>query len=190
MRSSTTMPPTSIRECANGSSSIPAGPSTSRRPRRPGSMPSKVSSPSSPTGASSAACSDPSRNSRPRNRSLRRGNQRRSQTLHMVGTPKPHPRRCQTREGKVRVDPLAPLLDERSEVALVGSTILRRQVAVFGATLRELPPGLHRSFDSFYRKLILLALDPGGAKRVLSQTEPVAEAAISLREFCRRYHEP
>jgi hypothetical protein len=41
-----------------------------------------------------------------RNRSLRRGNQRRSQTLRMVGTPKPHPRRCQKREGKVRVDPL------------------------------------------------------------------------------------
>ncbi len=41
-----------------------------------------------------------------RNRSLRRGNQRRSQTLRMVGTPQPHPRRCQTREGKVRVDPL------------------------------------------------------------------------------------
>src|SRR6266567_378558 len=40
------------------------------------------------------------------NRSLRRGNQRRSQTLPMVGTPKPHPRRCQKREGKVRVDPL------------------------------------------------------------------------------------
>jgi hypothetical protein len=85
---------------------------------------------------------------------------------------------------------LAPLLDERSEVALVGTTILRRQVAEFGASLRELPPGLHRSFDSFYRKLILLALHPGGAKRVLSQTEPVAEAAISIREFCRRYREP
>jgi hypothetical protein len=85
---------------------------------------------------------------------------------------------------------LAPLLDERSEVALVGSTILRRQVAEFGASLRDLPPGLHRSFDSFYRKLILLALHPGGAKRVLSQTEPVAEAAISIREFCRRYREP
>jgi hypothetical protein len=72
---------------------------------------------------------------------------------------------------------------------LVGSTILRRQVAEFGASVRELPPGLYRSFDSFYRKLILLALHPNGAKRVLSPTEPVAEAAISLREFCRMYHD-
>jgi hypothetical protein len=81
---------------------------------------------------------------------------------------------------------LAPLLDRRSEVALVGRTILQRQVAEFGASLRELPPGSHRSFDSFYRKLILLALHPGGAKRLLSQTEPVAEVAISV---CRRYHD-
>jgi hypothetical protein len=36
---------------------------------------------------------------------------------------------------------LVPLLQSRDETALVGSTILRRQVADFGASLRELPPG-------------------------------------------------
>jgi hypothetical protein len=67
---------------------------------------------------------------------------------------------------------LVPLLESRDEIALVGSTILRRQVSEFGASLRELPPGLYRSFDTFYRKLILLAFHPGGARR---------------QEFCRRY---
>jgi len=82
---------------------------------------------------------------------------------------------------------LVPMLEPRDEVALVGSTILRRQVTDFGASLRELPPGLHRSLDTFYRKLILLAFHPGGAKRVLLERRPVVEAAISRREFCRRY---
>jgi hypothetical protein len=82
---------------------------------------------------------------------------------------------------------LVPLLQPRDEIALVGSTILRRQVTEFGATLRELPAGLHKSLDTFYRKLILLAFHPGGAKRVLSEWQPVAEAAISRQEFCRRY---
>ena len=82
---------------------------------------------------------------------------------------------------------MVPLLLGRDEVALVGSTILRRQVLEFGATLRELPPGLRRSLDTFYRRLILLAFHPAGAKRVLSEREPVAEAAISRQEFCRRY---
>jgi hypothetical protein len=48
---------------------------------------------------------------------------------------------------------LAPQLERRDEVALVGSTILARQVAEFGAALRPIPPGLHRSWDTFYRKL-------------------------------------
>src|SRR5258705_3979702 len=39
MRSSTTMPLTSIRRYANGSRNIRVGPSTSRQPRPPGSMP-------------------------------------------------------------------------------------------------------------------------------------------------------
>ena len=78
-------------------------------------------------------------------------------------------------------------LETRDEVALVGSTILRRQVKEFGATLRELPPGLHTSLDTFYRKLILLAFHPGGANRVLQEREAVAEAAISREDFCRRY---
>src|SRR6266478_8012280 len=41
------------------------------------------------------------------NRALHRRDQRRSQTLRLDGTRKPHPRCCQTRERKVRVDPLA-----------------------------------------------------------------------------------
>jgi len=82
---------------------------------------------------------------------------------------------------------LVPLLQARDEIALVGTTILRRQVTDFGASLRELPPGVHKSLDTFYRKLILLAFHPGGAKRVLSERQAVAEAAISREEFCRRY---
>ena len=82
---------------------------------------------------------------------------------------------------------MVPLLQARKEVALVGSTILRRQVAEFGATLRELPTGLHTSLDTFYRKLILLAFHPGGARRVMQEKQAVAEAAISRQEFCRRY---
>ena len=60
---------------------------------------------------------------------------------------------------------------------LVGSTILARQVAEFGAVLRPLPPGLHRSWDTFYRKLILPAF----------KSTPVLEAAIARVEFCRRF---
>jgi len=82
---------------------------------------------------------------------------------------------------------MVPMLQARDEVALVGSTILRRQVSDFGASVRELPPGLHRSLDTFYRKLILLAFHPGGARRVLLEHRPVVEAAISRREFCGRY---
>ncbi|TMJ45918.1 MAG: hypothetical protein E6G84_15205 [Alphaproteobacteria bacterium] len=82
---------------------------------------------------------------------------------------------------------LVPLLQPRDEKALVGTTILRRQVTDFGASLREPPPGMHKSLDTFYRKLILLAFHPGGAERVLSERQSVAEAAISRQEFCRRY---
>jgi len=82
---------------------------------------------------------------------------------------------------------LVPLLQPRGEIALVGSTILRRQAAEFGASLREVPPGTHKSLDTFYRKLILLAFHPGGAKRVMLERQAVAEAAISREEFCRRY---
>jgi hypothetical protein len=82
---------------------------------------------------------------------------------------------------------LVPLLQSRDEIALVGSTILRRQVTEFGASLRELPPGIHKSLDTFYRRLILLAFHPSGVKRVLLERQPVAEAAISRQEFCRLY---
>ena len=82
---------------------------------------------------------------------------------------------------------LVPQLEHRHEVALVGSTILARQVAEFGAVLRPVPPGLHRSWDTFYRKLILLAFHPGGADRAARESPPVLEAAISRVEFCRRF---
>jgi hypothetical protein len=84
---------------------------------------------------------------------------------------------------------LVPRLQQRDETALVGSTILRRQVTEFGASVRELPPSLHRSLDTFYRKLILLAFHPAGAKRVMLERQPVVEAAISRHEFCRRYRD-
>jgi hypothetical protein len=82
---------------------------------------------------------------------------------------------------------LVPQLEDRDEVALVGSTILARQVAEFGAVLRPVPPGLHRSWDTFYRKLILLAFHPGGADRAARESPPVLEAAIARVEFCRRF---
>jgi YkoP domain len=82
---------------------------------------------------------------------------------------------------------LTPQLEQRDEVALVGSTILARQVAEFGAVLRPIPPGLHRSWDTFYRKLILLAFHPGGADRAARESPPVLEAAIARIEFCRRF---
>lgn len=82
---------------------------------------------------------------------------------------------------------LAPQIEQRDEVALVGSTILARQVVEFGAVLRPIPPGLHRSWDTFYRKLILLAFHPGGADRAARESPPVVEAAIARVEFCRRY---
>src|SRR5213080_4498936 len=46
------------------------------------------------------------RRPRSRHQPLRRRDQRRPQTLRVDRTPKPHPRRCQKREGNVRVDPL------------------------------------------------------------------------------------
>ena len=82
---------------------------------------------------------------------------------------------------------LAPQVERRDEVALVGSTILARQVAEFGAVLRPIPPGLYRSWDTFYRKLILLAFHPDGADRAARDSPPVLEAAIARVEFCRRF---
>jgi hypothetical protein len=82
---------------------------------------------------------------------------------------------------------LTPQIEQRDEVALVGSTILARQVAEFGAVLRPIPPGLHRTWDTFYRKLILLAFHPGGADRAARASPPVLEAAIARVEFCRRF---
>ena len=82
---------------------------------------------------------------------------------------------------------LTPQIERRDEVALVGSTILARQVVEFGAVLRPIPPGLHRSWDTFYRKLILLAFHPGGADRAARESPPVLEAAIARVEFCCRF---
>jgi len=82
---------------------------------------------------------------------------------------------------------LCPVLQERPEVALVGDTILRRQVLEFGASVRDPPPGPHRLFDTFYRRLILLVFHPGGASRAMQDHERVVEVAISRLDFCRRY---
>lgn len=83
---------------------------------------------------------------------------------------------------------LAPLLEQRDEPAVFGTTILWRQAAAFGASTRAMPPGLFAALDTFYREMILLAFHPGGGiKRVLWHRHTVAEAAISRVEFCRRY---
>ena len=82
---------------------------------------------------------------------------------------------------------LVPLLETRTEVAIVGSTILQRQAAAFGASLRAVPPSFYSRMDTFYRKLILLAFHPGGFRRALAQNESLADAAISRAAFCRRF---
>jgi len=82
---------------------------------------------------------------------------------------------------------LTPVLQERPEVALVGDTILRSQVLEFGASVRAPPPGPHRMFDTFYRRLILLAFHRRGAARAMQDNESVVEAAISRADFCRRF---
>jgi hypothetical protein len=82
---------------------------------------------------------------------------------------------------------LCPVLQGRTEVALVGDTILRKQVLEFGASVREPPPGPHRLFDTFYRRLILLVFHPGGVSRAMRDHENVVEVAISRVDFCRRY---
>ena len=68
-----------------------------------------------------------------------------------------------------------------------GIGILARQLAEFGAILRSIAPGLHRSWDTFYRKHILLAFHPGGADRAALESPPVLEAAIARLDFCRRF---
>ena len=85
---------------------IRAGPSTSPRPRRHGSTPSKASSPSSQAGAQARRL--PIRR-RPagRHQPLRHRDKLRSQTLRLDRQTQTRPRRCQTREGNVRVNPLA-----------------------------------------------------------------------------------
>jgi hypothetical protein len=42
---------------------------------------------------------------------------------------------------------LTPQIADRDEVALVGSTILGRQVTEFGAVVRPIPLGLHRGWE-------------------------------------------
>ena len=90
----------------NGWPGIPAGRSTSRLPRRPGSTPSKASSPNSRDGASSVECSG----RLPTFRLQSTGSSKKP-------TPVPNPSSgpltpnasslLQTRERKVKVDPLA-----------------------------------------------------------------------------------
>lgn len=82
---------------------------------------------------------------------------------------------------------IVPVLAKREETAIVGSTILRRQVTAFGASLRDAPRGLHTTFDTFYRRLILVAFHPAGLKRVLAEKQGLADAAISRDDFCSRF---
>jgi hypothetical protein len=82
---------------------------------------------------------------------------------------------------------LTPLLGEHDEKAIVGTTILRRQVISFGATVRPAQARLHSALDTFYRKLILIAFHPGGASRVLRERQCVVDAAISIPSFVRRF---
>ena len=91
-----------------GSRAIPRGPSTSPRPPPHGSTPSRASSPSSPDAASSAASSAPSPNSRPPSTASSR-KQTPTQTLRLDRRSKTRPRRCQTREADVKVNPPATL---------------------------------------------------------------------------------
>lgn len=82
---------------------------------------------------------------------------------------------------------LCSVLQGRPEVALVGDTILRRQVLEFGASVRHPPSDAHEIFDTFYRRLILLAFHPSGVVRAMQDQERVVEAAISRVDFCRRF---
>jgi hypothetical protein len=82
---------------------------------------------------------------------------------------------------------LSSALQGRLEVALVGDTILRRQVLEFGASVRRPPSDVHEIFDTFYRRLILLVFHPRGVVRAMQDKERVIEAAISRVDFCRRF---
>ena len=84
---------------------------------------------------------------------------------------------------------IVPFLHHRPEIAIVGSTILRKQVIRFGASTRPAPASLHTRLDTFYRRLILLVFHPGAVARVLREHQPLVDAAISLPEFCRRFGE-
>jgi hypothetical protein len=70
----------------------------------------------------------------------------------------------------------------RKAAGLAEAAVLR-----FLPSVRPLPGGLHRTWDTFYRKLILLAFHPGGAERAAHHCPPVLEAAISRIEFCRPF---
>ena len=82
------------------------------------------------------------------NRALHRRDQRRSQTLRLDGTRKPHPRCCQTRERKVRVDPLARRLGYMPLASLVswaGTTMVASRALLeapnpASRTIRSLRP--------------------------------------------------
>ena len=65
--------------------------------------------------------------------------------------------------------------------------LLWRLIALAPARAAVIPAGLHRSWDTFYRKLILLAFHPGGADRAARGSPPVLEAAIARVDFCRRF---
>src|SRR6266536_3447331 len=69
--------------------------------------------------------------------SIRRRDQCRPQTLRVDRTPKPHPRRCQKREGKVRVDPLAIAGRRRADLRLTGEQIDNVKIGLAEADRQE-----------------------------------------------------
>ena len=107
-RSSTITPPTNTQRYEDGSRGTHAGPSTSPQPRHHGSTPSKASSPNSQPAPQTRSVPIRLELQAAIDRFLTETNAR-SHALRVDRRPKPSPRRCQTREGKVRVNPLVGL---------------------------------------------------------------------------------
>ena len=123
--SSTTMPPTSIRRCAPGSTAIHASPSTSRRPPAPGSTPSRASSPSSTKRRLKRGVFDSRRRPPGRHQPLRRRAQSSTQALHLDRRPRQNHRRRQTRAPSVRFHPLASI--DRASHSIISSATARNE---------------------------------------------------------------
>ncbi|HLW91089.1 MAG TPA: hypothetical protein VKS78_07295 [Roseiarcus sp.] len=64
---------------------------------------------------------------------------------------------------------------------------MRKQVLEFGGSVRDLPPSLHLTLDTFYRRLILLVFHPARSRRAARERQKVIEAAIFRDKFRRLY---